>query len=174
MKWRRHCSIGQSSCSMMLKRSIDWFLESYRAWSFFIRAFACSINQSNRSISVRLFFLFCLRVFISRRYENHFNSWLSLNNKLTTSSLNQLLFNRLVKDIQWKKRQTAGRFLADTYEYCYAFWQFKNPGILIFFEGLAPDLLDRFSIGKYEKKRESFGLLVAKFESGAMRFSGGK
>ena len=40
MKWRGHCSIGQSRCSMMLKRSIDWFLESYRAWSFFIRAFA--------------------------------------------------------------------------------------------------------------------------------------
>ena len=29
-----------------------------------------SINQSNRSISVRLSFLFCLRVFISRSYEN--------------------------------------------------------------------------------------------------------
>ena len=28
------------------------------------------INQSNRSISVRLLFLFCLRVFISRSYEN--------------------------------------------------------------------------------------------------------
>ena len=29
-----------------------------------------SINQSNRFISVRLLFLFCLRVFISRSYEN--------------------------------------------------------------------------------------------------------
>ena len=29
-----------------------------------------SINQSNRSISVRLSFLFCLRAFISRSYEN--------------------------------------------------------------------------------------------------------
>ena len=29
-----------------------------------------SINQSNRSISDRLFFLFCSRVFISRSYEN--------------------------------------------------------------------------------------------------------
>ena len=29
-----------------------------------------SINQSNRSISVRLFFLFCSRVFISRSYKN--------------------------------------------------------------------------------------------------------
>ena len=25
--WRRHCSIGQSCCSMTLKRSIGWFLE---------------------------------------------------------------------------------------------------------------------------------------------------
>ena len=30
-----------------------------------------SINQSNRYISVRLLFLFCSRVFISRSYENH-------------------------------------------------------------------------------------------------------
>ena len=29
-----------------------------------------SINQSNRSISVRLLFLFCSRVFVSRSYEN--------------------------------------------------------------------------------------------------------
>ena len=29
-----------------------------------------SINQSNRSISIRLFFLFCSRAFISRSYEN--------------------------------------------------------------------------------------------------------
>ena len=29
-----------------------------------------SINQSNRSISVRLLFLFCSHVFISRSYEN--------------------------------------------------------------------------------------------------------
>ena len=36
------------------------------------RVFIRSINQSNRSISVRLLFLFCLRVFISRSYENHF------------------------------------------------------------------------------------------------------
>ena len=28
-----------------------------------------SINQSNRSISVRLLFLFCSRVFISRSYD---------------------------------------------------------------------------------------------------------
>ena len=38
--WRRHCSIGQSCCSMTSKRSIGWFLESSRAWSFFTWAFA--------------------------------------------------------------------------------------------------------------------------------------
>ena len=32
-----------------------------------------SIHQSNRSISVRLLFLFCSRVFISRSYENRSN-----------------------------------------------------------------------------------------------------
>ena len=34
-----------------------------------------SINQSNRSISVRLLFLFCSRVFISRSYENRSKGW---------------------------------------------------------------------------------------------------
>ena len=43
-----------------------------------------------------------------------------------------------------------------------------------FLRGLAPDLLDGFSIGRYEEKRESFDLLAAKFEGGAMRFFGGK
>ena len=33
-----------------------------------------SINQSNRSISVLLLFLFCSRVFISKLYENRSNS----------------------------------------------------------------------------------------------------
>ena len=32
-----------------------------------------SINQSNRSIYVRLLFLFCSRIFISRSYENRSN-----------------------------------------------------------------------------------------------------
>ena len=34
-----------------------------------------SINQSNRSLSVRLLFLFCTRIFISRSYENRFKSF---------------------------------------------------------------------------------------------------
>ena len=34
-----------------------------------------STNQSNRFISVRLLFLFCSRVFISRSYENHSKSF---------------------------------------------------------------------------------------------------
>ena len=39
---------------------------------------------------------------------------------------------------------------------------------------LAPGRLDGFSIGRYEKKRESFDLYAAKFENGAMRFWGEK
>ena len=41
-----------------------------------------------------------------------------------------------------------------------------------FLRGLAPDRLDGFSIGRYEKNRESFDLYAAKFESGAIRFWG--
>ena len=36
------------------------------------------------------------------------------------------------------------------------------------------DLLDGFSIGRYEEKRHFFDLFAAKFESGAMRFLGEK
>ena len=36
------------------------------------------------------------------------------------------------------------------------------------------DGLDGFSIGRYEKNRESFDLYAAKFESGAMRLGGKK
>ena len=43
-----------------------------------------------------------------------------------------------------------------------------------FLQGLAPGHLDGFSIGRYKKNRESFHLYAAKFESGAMRFWGGK
>ena len=41
-----------------------------------------------------------------------------------------------------------------------------------FLRGLAPGRLDGFSIGRYEKNRESFDLHAAKFESRAMRFWG--
>ena len=71
--------VTESCCSMTSKRSIGWFLESSRAWSLrnnppkATRVCIRSINQSNRSISVRLLFLFCSRVFMSRSYENRSN-----------------------------------------------------------------------------------------------------
>ena len=78
--WRKHCSIGRSCCNMTSKQSIDWVLESSRAWIFFperslnqpkaTRVSVRSIDQSNRSISVHLLFLFCSRAFISRSFEN--------------------------------------------------------------------------------------------------------
>ena len=43
-----------------------------------------------------------------------------------------------------------------------------------FLRRLAPGCLDGFSIGRYEEKRESFNLFATGFESGAMRFFGGK
>ena len=33
--WGRHCSNGKSCCCLTSNRSIGWFLESSRAWSFF-------------------------------------------------------------------------------------------------------------------------------------------
>ena len=79
--WRRYCSIGQTCCSMTLKRSIGWYRQSSSGHEVFspksslnlpkaTRVCTRLINQSKRSISVYLLFLFCLRVFISRSYEN--------------------------------------------------------------------------------------------------------
>ena len=63
-----------------VKGSIEWFLESSRAWSFSpersinqpkaTRVCIRLINQSNHSIFVRLLFLFSSCVFISRSHEN--------------------------------------------------------------------------------------------------------
>ena len=47
-------------------------------------------------------------------------------------------------------------------------WDFE------FLRGLAPGRLDGFSIGRYEKNRESFDLSASNFESKAMRFWGKK
>ena len=76
--WRTQCSIGQS-CWRQSEVSVDFkkvlrnvvfsperLLNQPKATRVCIR----SINQSNRSISVRLLFLFCSRVFISRSNEN--------------------------------------------------------------------------------------------------------
>ena len=78
LMWRRHCSIGQSCRSMTSKRSIGWQVLGHEGFPperslnqpKGTRVCIRSINQSNRSISVRFLFLFCLRVFISRSYEN--------------------------------------------------------------------------------------------------------
>ena len=100
---------------------------------------------------------------------------MSLNNKtLTKSSLNQLLFNHLVYHIQSKRgNQRDGFWLAHIWILLriltvQKLWDFN------FLRGVAPRVLDRFSIGRYEKKRESFDLYPAKLESAAMRFSWGK
>ena len=73
----------KSCCSMTSKRSIGWFLEilGHEVFSLIssvrlknqpkaTQVCIRSINQSNRSISVHLFFLCCSRVLFSRSYEN--------------------------------------------------------------------------------------------------------
>ena len=57
----------------------------------------------------------------------------------------------------FKKRQWAEQFLAGTYESCYAFWPFKNCGILIFFKGY---LLTFWMNFRWEGTRTSVNLLI--------------
>ena len=82
--WRGHCLIGQSCCSVTSQQSIGWFPASSRAWRFFSAECSLnqpkatciciySINQSIRSISILLLFLYCSRIFISRSYVNRSN-----------------------------------------------------------------------------------------------------
>ena len=59
-------------------------------------------------------------------------------------------------------------------DYCLTTSNLKKLWHFNFLRGLAPGLLDGFSIGRYNEKRESFDLFAAKFETRAMRFSGGK
>ena len=85
--WRSHCSISQSCCSMKSKRSIGWFLESSRAWSFFSRAFAqptkshvrlYPFDKPIKSLYFRSFVVsVCSRVFISRSYESRSSRWIN-------------------------------------------------------------------------------------------------
>ena len=86
-KERSHGSIGQSRCSMTSKRSIDWFLETSPARSFFSRAFALSTKTNtclysfDKSIKwhdFRSFFWFCfVRAF---SFQGHTKIALSLFN----------------------------------------------------------------------------------------------
>ena len=77
--WRRHCSIGQSCYSMTSKSKQSIIFSPELNQPKATRVCIRSINQSNRSISVRLLFLFCSRVFISRSYENRSNPTLKTN-----------------------------------------------------------------------------------------------
>ena len=50
----------------------------------------------------------------------------------------------------------------------------KSPHLISKIHPKGSGLLDGFSIGRYEEKRESFDLFAMNFDSGVMRFSGGK
>ena len=63
-----------------------------------------SINQSNRSISVRLLFLFCSRVFIPRSFENRSISRGVLNQVLYDEAPSQGPTPYPVTDHFWLKR----------------------------------------------------------------------
>ena len=73
LTWRWRCSIGQSCSSLTSKRSIALISRKFSGMNYFYPSVTkvCIrlINQSNRSISVRLLFLFCSRVFISTSYD---------------------------------------------------------------------------------------------------------
>ena len=73
--WRRRCLIGLSCCSVMSKRLYKVLghevfspKRSLNHSNWATRVCIRSINQPNRSISVRL--LFCSRVFISKSYKS--------------------------------------------------------------------------------------------------------
>ena len=51
--WRRHCSIGQSCCSMTSKQSIDWFLESSSGMKFFQSSVRLTNQKQRAFVSVR-------------------------------------------------------------------------------------------------------------------------
>ena len=101
--WRRHYSICQSCCSMTSKRSLDWFLKSSSSMKGFHPSVRLTKQKPRAFVSIGLYpfdkpikslyfrsllFLFCLRVFILRTYENRSTS-------TTTFSLNL--------EIEWRQ-----------------------------------------------------------------------
>ena len=123
---RRHCSIGQSCCTVTSQRSISLFLESSSGMKFGSVRY---INQSNRSISVRLFFLFFSRVSISRSYENRsigipkpFHLWhtlILLVPRVTCPSLLQRTNGRE----RWERQNLASiKIIRSTRFWVYIIW----------------------------------------------------
>ena len=51
--WRRRCSIGQSCCSMMSKRSIGWFLEGFSSMKFFHPSVRLNNQKPRTFVTVR-------------------------------------------------------------------------------------------------------------------------
>ena len=95
--WTRHCWIGQSCCSMTSKWHID---------------------QSNRSISVRLLFLFCSCVIISRSYKNRSNVL--------------KLFSPILKKTQKRERAPVWRMTSPfVHKHETTIKSFQKPAILV-------------------------------------------
>ena len=102
--WRRHCSIDQSCCSMTSKQ----FLESSSGMKFvyprvrlanqnpgaFVSVRYTNHQSIHQSISVRLLFLFCSRVFISMSDENRSNG---CKNFKTKAEIREGLSSSLIK-----------------------------------------------------------------------------
>ena len=133
--WRKHCSIGQSFCIMMSGWSIDWFLESSRAWSFFHLS-VCLTNQKLRTFVSfdkpikSVYFcsfvvLFCLHVLISRSYPAKI-ALIPHSTKLTSKSVHQKTWidpsPPSKNQPHWSGNGT-----------CKDFWQLCPPFCLLFF-----------------------------------------
>ena len=101
--WRRHCSIGQSCCSMTSKRSIDWFLESSSGIEFFQPSVRLSIQSHarlypfNKPIKLLYFRSFFVSVLFARC---HF--------KVIRKSLKTLIMTSLmILSISWSVEQVC-------------------------------------------------------------------
>ena len=70
-----------------------------------------STNQSNRSISFRLLFLFCSRVFISRSYENRSQKTVNVYVNTLRQQMSTLLYSRCYS------------FKGATSRYLLSFWE---------------------------------------------------
>ena len=71
-----------------------------------------------------------------------------------------------------KTRQSVGRFLAGTYESCYAFLPLEYCGILVFFEGWLRTFWMDFRSEGTRRSVNFSTFFAAKLESGVMRFWG--
>ena len=90
--WRRHCSIGQSCCTMTSKRSISWFLQSSLGMKFFHLSICLPYQKPRAFVSIQwtnqiVLFLFVCCFCFGRAFSFQGHKKIALRSKCSTTQV---------------------------------------------------------------------------------------